>query len=57
MRQTMHDGGSEYHATAELVEWLLAEVRDHVTDSSTDADPAPGRRSAPFRRAGRSPGL
>lgn len=27
---------SEYHATAELVEWLLTDVRDRVTDSRLD---------------------
>ncbi|MFJ7903132.1 hypothetical protein ACIQ6V_21995, partial [Streptomyces sp. NPDC096198] len=27
---------SEYHATAELVEWLLIDVRDRVTDSRLD---------------------
>ena len=26
----------EYHATAELVEWLLTDVRDRVTDSRLD---------------------
>ena len=27
---------SEYHATAELVEWPLTDVRDRVTDSRLD---------------------